>query len=346
MALLIFLSTMVIPSESFAQMNKKAIKRNNKRISSYQGKRTSFSNRYNFVGLSIHSMNYFGDLSPLSSRASTDPSFTQLAWGLSMARRLGPRYTLQSQFLYGTLEGSDASSASPLLDSKSHSRYLRNLSFQNRIKELSVIAYYDLFANHLSYINRVRVVPYAYLGLALVLHNPKAQVPKTDLDGNVLTGAGEWVSLRSLGTEGQHSKLEPTDANFGIKTYSALIIAIPCGIGSRFRITDLLDVWLEIGFRYTFTDYLDDVSKNYVDLGVLNSPLAKAMSYRTAENGLVTNPKTYQGRDQVWYSVQNGYGQEHPDNIRGNQQANDVYMVSSLRLTHIIPHPRLRAKHR
>ncbi len=34
----------------------------------------------------------------------------------------------------------------------------------------------------------------------------------------------------------------------------------------------------EIGFRYTFTDYIDDVSKNYVNLTKLATPLAQAMS--------------------------------------------------------------------
>jgi hypothetical protein len=140
-----------------------------------------------------------------------------------------------------------------------------------------------------------------------------------------------------LGTEGQHATLDPTDANHGIKPYSLLVIAIPFGIGSRIKINDLLDLWIEVGVRYTFTDYLDDVSKNYVDLGVLKSPQAKAMSYRTAELGLPTDPITYQGRDQTFYTVQNGYGQEHPSNIRGNANANDVYVVTGLRVTRILP---------
>ncbi len=336
---------LVVLSESSAQMNRRVIKKNNKRISSFTGQRSSFSKRYNFIGLSANAVNYFGDLAPLSNRISTDISSTQPGFGISIGRRFGPRYSLQAQFLYGTLSGSDANSANPS-DSEGHARHLRNLSFRNRIKELSVVAYFDLFDNQFMYLNRPTWTPYAYLGLGLILHNPKAQAPETDLEGNVIPEARDWISLRSLGTEGQYSSLSPTDANYGIKPYSLLVVAIPFGIGSRFKLTDLLDLSIEIGIRYTFTDYLDDVSKNYVDLGVLNSPLAKAMSYRTSELGSPTDPMTYQGRDQLFYTVQNGYGQEHQGNIRGNKNENDMYMVTSLRLTHIIPYAFQRAKHR
>ena len=67
------------------------------------------------------------------------------------------------------------------------------------------------------------------------------------------------------------------------------------GIGARFRINEVLDFSAEIGFRYLFTDYIDDVSGNYVDLGVFNTELAKAMSYRSSE--VATPTATYVGRD-------------------------------------------------
>ncbi len=344
-AFFIFFFMLLVLSESLAQMNRRTIQKNNKRISSYLGQRTAFNKRYNFIGFSVNALNYFGELSPLPKHLSTDLSFTKPAFGFSVARRFGPRYSLQAQFLYGTLSGSDARSANPN-DSEAHARYLRNLSFRNRIKELSVVAYFDLFENALSYSNRPSWIPFAYAGLALVLHNPKAQVMETDLNGNDFPQKGDWVALRSLGTEGQYSTLDPTDANYGIKPYSLLVIAIPFGIGSRFKLTELLDLSIEIGARYTFTDYLDDVSKSYVDLGVLNSPLSKAMSYRTSELGSPTDPTQYTGRDGVLYTVQNGYGQEQVGNIRGNKNANDIYMVTTVRLARIIPYAFYKAKHR
>ena len=85
-------------------------------------------------------------------------------------------------------------------------RYQRNLSFRNRIKELSVVASFDLFQNSGMYINRVKWTPYGFLGVAALLHNPQALAPATDLNGNPLAEAGKWVDLQPLGTEGQYSR--------------------------------------------------------------------------------------------------------------------------------------------
>ncbi|MEJ0031274.1 MAG: hypothetical protein WDO15_13250 [Bacteroidota bacterium] len=97
-------------------------------------------------------------------------------------------------------------------------------------------------------------------------------------------------------------------------------VAIPFGLGARLKLTETLDLWADIGFRYTFTDYLDDVSKNYVDLGALKSPLAQSMSYRTNELKLPTSNHQYKSDyDQKTYTVQAGYGEENPSNIRWQQ---------------------------
>ena len=94
-------------------------------------------------------------------------------------------------------------------------RYQRNLSFRNRVKELSVVASFDLFENDATYISRVKWTPYAFLGVSAFLHNPQGLVPENDLNGNPLPQAGEWVDLQPLGTEGQKATLLPTDANSG-----------------------------------------------------------------------------------------------------------------------------------
>jgi len=113
---------------------------------------------------------------------------------------------------------------------------------------------------------RVSWTPYGFIGVAGFLNNPEAQAPATDLQGNSLPEAGKWVKLRPLGTEGQYSTLDPTDANYGIKPYKVAQIAIPFGIGIRLKLNQVMDFSAEWGFRYTFTDYLDDVSRNYVGL--------------------------------------------------------------------------------
>jgi Domain of unknown function (DUF6089) len=336
--------------EAEAQFNRKAIKRNNKRMSNYRGKKGGFGNKvYNSVGFSVSALNYYGDIAPRPSRVSTDISFTRPALGLSFTHRFGPRYSLMAQFMYGTLKGSDVESADQGDAENGVFRYQRNLSFRNRIKELSLVAYFDLFENDATYISRVKWTPYAFIGVVGFHHNPQAQAPAQGLNGEDLGVAeGEWIDLKPLGTEGQNADLDPNDANFGIKPYSNFQVAIPFGLGARFRINKVMDLWADIGFRYTFTDYLDDVSKNYVDLGVLDSDLARAMSYRSNELPASDIPATipYAARNGVNYSTIPGYGREHPDNIRGSKNDKDIYMVTTIRLTYILGATMHKAKFR
>ena len=332
-----------------AQINRNAIKKNNKRIGNFRGTANTFNKTkaYSAIGFSVNALNYYGDLAPKPSRVSSDISFTRPGFGLSFMHRFGPRYSVQAQFMYGTLRGSDAESADKNDLDNGVFRYKRNLSFRNNIKELSVVAILDLFKNDGNYIARVKWTPYVFVGVAGFMHQPKAKAPATDLTGAPLPEAGDWVKLRPLGTEGQYSTLQDGDINAGIKPYSVFQFAIPFGVGARLRLTETIDLWADIGFRYTFTDYLDDVSQNYVDLGALQNNLARAMSYRTNElnlqNGL---PHTYVGRDGQTYTVEAGYGEENQYNNRGSKNDRDIYMVTSIRATYIIGATYHRAKFR
>jgi hypothetical protein len=344
---IIFLCFFAEPAS--AQMKRKSIKKNNKRISSYRGKKEWFAKekRYNTFGIGLSALNYYGDLAPKPTRFSTDINFTRPAVALSYSHRFGPRYSIVGSFMYGTLRGADGESADPNDENNAVYRYNRNLSFRNRIKELSVVATLDMFPNTLTYISRVKWTPYAFLGAAGFLHNPQALAPETDLHGNPLPEAGKWIDLQPLGTEGQNATLAETDMNSGIKGYKKIQVAIPFGIGARFRLSDAMDFSAELGFRYLFTDYIDDVSKNYVDLGVFgDDELAKTMSYRTNE---VVDPNllvTRLSRNGQSYELLDGYGQEFVDNKRGNRNDKDVYMVTTFRLTYILGKNFNRAKFR
>src|SRR5688572_5053198 len=108
-AVLIFASS----QEAYSQLNRKAIKKNNRRISHFKGKKFHFGKEkvYNALGVSLNAFNYYGDLAPKPSRFSTDISFTRPALGVSFSHRFGPRYTLTGSFMYGTLTGNDEESA-------------------------------------------------------------------------------------------------------------------------------------------------------------------------------------------------------------------------------------------
>lgn len=345
-AVALFLSSLFF--EATAQMNRRDIKRNNIRMMTFRGKKRGFpeANRYNQIDITLNALNYYGDLSPKSSKLSTDFGFTKPAVGISFTQRLGPRFSLRSSFMYGSLQGSDAESANRNDTENGVFRYQRNLSFRNRIKELSVVAVFDLYDNHHTYISRVRWTPYAYVGGSVFHHNPQAKVPETSLSGVPFENAGEWVDLVDLGTEGQHATLQEGDVNFGIKPYNNFQVSIPFGVGVRFRLNEIMDLSAEFGIRYTFTDYLDDVSGNYVDLGVFGEDeLARSLSYRGYEIES-SNTIAYVGRDGRSYTVIRGYGQESPQNMRGNSSDNDIFTVTTVRLSYIIGKTFNRAKFR
>ena len=340
-----------------AQRRKKGyLKRKNRKIGNYKGGSIHFdkNKRYLAFGASIDALNYFGDIAPKSSLVSTDLSFTRPAFSLYGTYRYLPNLSFRGSLSWGRLMADDAEIADPY-GMNSRFRYVRNLSFRNDIIEVAAVAIWDFFGNHGTFLNRVNFTPYVFAGIAGFYHNPKGKAPELDKFGQPLPEAGQWVNLRDLGTEGQ---LSP---HYNVKQYSNFQPSIPLGIGIRAKLQKRLDFEFEIGYRYLFTDYIDDVSGMYVDLGALDSELARAMSDRSREpvsatkgtprdfdaieavTRLITYTSQYDGRD---YTIYAGYGMEHPDNNRGISKDKDIYMVTSIKVSYIISGSFRRAKFR
>jgi hypothetical protein len=239
--ILIFLGGISL-SDANAQMKRGQIKRNNKAASNFKGQKGRFPKhkQYTTVGISVNSLNYFGDITPTSSALSTKLSFTRPGISIWGSHRVGTRYTVEAAYSWGTLASSDFESADPNDDVAIY-RYIRNLSFRSRINELSAVFVVDYKENNSGYISRVQLTPYAFIGLAGFYHNPQAKVN----ENSSLPEAGQWVKLKPLGTEGQNSSM------YNLKSYSSFQFAIPFGIGVRYRINQILDASFQIGVRYT-----------------------------------------------------------------------------------------------
>jgi hypothetical protein len=340
-----------ITVDASGQLKAKKIRKNNRRISNYKGTQ-SFSKhqQYQKIGIAVNAMNYFCEMAPASGFASTDIKFTRPGISIWGSHRFGPRWTAEAAYSWGTVRGSDYVAAEPK-DNTAVYRHVRNLSFRNRISELSATVTADWFKNFATYISRVQLTPYAFAGVAVMYHNPQAQVN----ENSSLPEAGQWVKLKPLGTEGQTSEF------YDKKEYSNIQIAIPLGIGVRYRLNQVLDVSFQFGIRYLFTDYIDDVSGNYVDLGALDSDLAREMSDRSRElTGGDNQPRDFTRIDEVTreqtyvspydgntYTVFAGYGSDtHPDNIRGNIKNDDVLLYTQIRISYILGGSFMRAKYR
>ena len=72
------------------------------------------------------------------------------------------------------------------------------------------------------------------------------------------------IKLRELHTEGQGMPNDPAGFESG-ETYTNYSICFPFGFGVEKAFSNSSGIKLEGGFRYTMTDYIDDVSNNYYD---------------------------------------------------------------------------------
>jgi hypothetical protein len=274
-----------------------------------------FSKRktYNTVSVQLNAMNYFGDVVPESDFTSLRFKSTRPNIGVTYMHRFTPRISVRGGFAWGRLTGDDAKSASQD-EADNYPRFIRNLSFRNDIKELSAVGVFDLFENRGTYLKRADFSPYGFVGVAVFAHNPKAEVP----GGFGLPNSGTFVALQPLGTEGQHAANASTQGY--PDPYSRIQIAIPFGLGVKYKLDKNWDLGFEIGWRKTFTDYLDDVSGNYADPADLDSDLARKLADRSDEQPF--------GRQLGW----GAYGDQ-----RGDRTDKDWYIVAGFNLNYIIP---------
>lgn len=334
--LILFL--LLIPLLVFGQNEKpKKKERYSSKMEKFRVKKKDFKKyRYIAAGGGFSFLTYFGDLAPADNFMSTE--FSQIKPGLSafVQYRYSPRMSLKAELLYGRLTGDDFTSADPN-DDLASGRYIRNLSFRNDILDFSLMSQISLFKNYLDFRQRKFFNIYFNGGISIFYHNPKGKVPEFKINGERYSNSGEWVALRPLGNEGQFSE------HYDNSPYSNIQFSIPLGGGFNFRLSDRLDFNFEINYRILLTDYIDDVSKKYVDLGALESDLAKSMADRSREEYAVMTGKKREFSnvetieyisdfDGNRYIVIQGYGQ---GSSRGGP-SNDTYLMTGIKISYIL----------
>lgn len=234
------------------------------------------------IGLMGGGMYYLGDLNPLSNFKCTHLTGT-LFFRMNPGNRLNYRF----QVSYGNVSGADSLSSNDFTKN-------RNLSFKSPITEVSTI----LEINFVPFVpgdkKKFYATPYLMFGLGIFKMNPQAE-----LNGN-------WFDLQSLGTEGQGSKLSNE------KKYRLTQPVIPVGIGFKGNLSKRFIIGFEYLIRKTFTDYLDDVSGDYVDpvqLARLNGPIAAAFADRSLQAENTNNTGLNRGNSAFkdWYATANIY---------------------------------------
>jgi opacity protein-like surface antigen len=179
--------------------------------------------------------NYQGDLQ--------EKSFTfkqsRLVGGVGVRYDLSEHLIARTNVCFSNLRADDAKN-------KKASLKERNLNFETKLFEWELGAQYNIFS-----LNDKWWTPYVFAGGALFHIKP-----------NTIDNTGNRVFLQPLSTEGQ--SFLP-----GRKNYRLTQFAIPFGIGAEYALNEDMRVGLELGYRKTFTDYIDDVSTRYADMNTL-----------------------------------------------------------------------------
>jgi Domain of unknown function (DUF6089) len=201
------------------------------------------------------------------------------SFGFSGEYRFSESLLFRSEFNYIRLSATDAGGKNED----------RGLSFYSNTMDFNVNVVYDIFEFNKMYRRRVAVAPYITIGVGFVTVNPKVKY------------LGEKYNLRPFQTEGVD--------------YSPIALTIPYGAGFRFNLNPHNTIALEGTVRYTFTDYLDDVSSRY-DVNKQSLPdddISKILSDRRDEHGY-TKPLNI--------------------GLRGGASVKDMYAMYSVKFTH------------
>lgn len=239
------------------------------------------------LGVGAGISEYIGDV----KFANGDPKQYGEAYGISLGYNFNRRWEFQLTLNRGTLKGDDALAIDLV-------RAQRNLHFKNVLTELGATFKYNFLVEPKLQVyskGKTHFTPYLFAGIAGLTHNPQAMFED------------QWHDLQPLGTEGQFLP----DAKQ--KAYSKRQLSVPLGLGLSYRIRNVM-VSMEMGYRLTFTDYLDDVSTVYPNQGELlqhNGRIASQLSRRS----------------EIFSS---------PGDKRGNSKAKDAYIFSMIRIGYIL----------
>lgn len=265
---------------------------------------------YEFI-FGIGTSNFLGELGGAKDKVGThfvkdlDLPVTRQTSTFGVRYKFGDYFALRSSLTYGRLKGDDKLT-------KEYYRNYRNLNFASNIYELSVNFEAAFMKEQEGKRYRLRGVrgrrgyemfTYGFVGIGMFHFNPKAKIENT------------WVALQPLHTEGQGLiKSRPV--------YHRTAVCIPVGVGIRYTLKRNWSLGLEYGMRYTFTDYIDDVSTTYVDPAVLsaqsNGAIAVELADRSAKPG-----------DEGFVK-----GITRPGEQRGNPRYNDAYMFATVSLNY------------
>jgi hypothetical protein len=237
-------------------------------------------------GAAIGLAHYFGDL---NTRAAINrPKFSG---GIFFIKQFNTYIGIKIAGDYAFLGYSD-------VYSKNEVQKRRNLSFNTNIYEASLSGYFNFF-KFMPGVAGYNYTPYVALGVGVFSYDPFAYLQ------------GQKYFLRPLGTEGQGTALYPDR-----KPYSSMALCFPLTVGFKYNLNEDLNLFGELGYRFTGTDYLDVVSTTYAG--------PDAFPAVPLQDGTLAPSPAYLLQDR---SYETGTPIGIKDRQRGNSLQKDAYVM-------------------
>lgn len=265
------------------------------------------------VGINIGPSFFMGDLGGHRGKGTRfvkdlNLPLTQIMTGAFVSFYPNEWLGIRAAAQVGKLEGDDG-----IINTKGVDelwRKQRNLDFRTNIQEAyiatEIFPFMLLNKNNEEYKPRLR--PYGVIGVGVLHFNPQGSL--TDANGNKT-----WYYLRPLHTEGQGFPEYPDR-----KEYSLTQINIPMGLGVKYYLSDRINISLEILLRKSFTDYIDDVSTEYIDPNLFDK-------YLSPHDARIARAIS----DKVFGIVTPSVTRYAPGTQRGNPNQNDSYFTTFLK---------------
>ncbi len=240
-------------------------------------------------GLAVGTAQYFGDL---NTRAAINTP--KLSAGAFFRKQISNYIGVKVAANYARLGYSD-------VYAKNETQKRRNLSFNTNIWEFAVSGDFNFF-KFMPGVEGYNYTPYVSLGVGVFSYDPFAYLD------------GKKYFLRPLGTEGQGSAAYPNR-----KQYGTMALCIPLSFGFKYSINESTNVFAEIGYRFTNTDYIDDVSTTYAGQEAFIIPSTGTVNL---PDGSVNPAYLLQDRS---YEYGSAIGVK--DRQRGNSSQKDGYAI-------------------
>lgn len=267
------------------------------------------------AGGSFGTLQYEGDIGGRSSgfpgilQNKTSPA--SLFGSLYVGYTPLPFIQIRLSFLTGSIQAAD--SLLKQSTQKETIKKTRNLHFRSPIREASLmfaIHPVDFTYSELIWIRKVS--PYLLLGAGFFEFNPMGWYQNP-------SGPDGWVALKPLKTEGQGMSAYPDSREYALRALN-----FQAGAGIRYQHSSKVTIALEILNRRTNTDYLDDVSRRYIDNNAFDAYFGSATTQAETAKQLANNPAFKNGGNYV-----NGF---LPGSLRGSPASKDYYYGASLRI--------------